>query len=185
MSQYSESQKTLDIESNQTTMVHTLASQLSDCIVAIDHVAVAVENLDDAIAWYSSTLGFSLIERSVTNGAHSGMLYAVMKAGQATVVLVQGTNPQSQVSRFLAEFGPGIHHIGFTVTNLDEAMARIINAGGSTDTPIVSDTGIRQAFLPRDHATGVRIELIERQGDSFSSQNAERLFKTLEEKKLY
>jgi methylmalonyl-CoA epimerase len=166
-------------------MVQTLANQLSESILAIDHVAVAVENIDEAVQWYSKTLGFSLIERSVTTGDHSGMLYAVLKAGQATIVLVQGTSPQSQVSRFLAEFGSGIHHIAFTVPDLDEAMARITEAGGTTDTPIVCDTGIRQTFLPRDSSTGVRIELIERQGGTLSEQNAERLFRALEEKDLY
>jgi methylmalonyl-CoA/ethylmalonyl-CoA epimerase len=166
-------------------MAHTLTSQFSDSILAIDHVAVAVEDIDEAVQWYSKTLGFSLIKRSITTGDHSGMLYAVMKTGQATVVLVQGTSPQSQASQFFAEFGPGIHHIAFTVSNLDEAVARITEAGGTTDTPIMCDAGIRQTFLPRDSSTGVRIELIERHGGAFSERNVEGLFRALEEKDLY
>lgn len=163
-------------------MAHTLTSEFSDLVLGIDHVAVAVDNIDTAIEWYSNALGFSLIKKDVTRGEHSTMLYAMLKAGSATVVLIQGTHPQSQVSQFMSEFGSGIHHIAFAVSNLDEAITRIGKAGGTTDTPIMSDVGIRQTFLPRDSSTGVRIELIERQGGTFSEKNAERLFKALEAK---
>ena len=56
-----------------------------------------VSSLDAAIQWYEMTLGFTLVERRVTSGEHSGMLSAVMRAGRAIVVLVQGTlmEPQS------------------------------------------------------------------------------------------
>jgi 4-hydroxyphenylpyruvate dioxygenase-like putative hemolysin len=113
------------------------------------------------------------------------MLYAVMKAGNATVVLVQGTSPESQVSRFTARFGAGMHHVAFTVTDLDEAVRRVTQAGGVVDTPVVQDSGVRQVFLRRDESSGVRVELIERKGDVFSEKNAEVLFRALEEKDLY
>jgi len=166
-------------------MWNTLATQLADLILGIDHVAIAVEDIDTSIAWYSSALGFTLAERSVVSGDHSGMLYAVMKSGAATVVLVQGTSPESQVSKFLSAYGAGMHHIAFAVSDLEQAIDRVTKAGGNTDTPIVSDDGIRQALLQRDPATGVRVELIERHGVSFSQQNVEHLFRALEEKDLY
>lgn len=165
--------------------MNTIASQLADLVIGIDHVAIAVEDLDTSIAWYVSALGFSVAERNKMSGDHSGMLSAVMKSGGATIVLVQGTSPESQVSKFLAAFGTGMHHVAFAVTDLDEALDRITAAGGSADTPIISDDGIRQAFLQRDPATGVRVELVERHGASFSQQNIELLFKALEEKDLY
>jgi len=166
-------------------MENTLITQLADLVLGIDHVAIAVKDIDASIAWYSSALGFSLKERSEISGNHSGMLYAVLTSGSATVVLVQGTSPASQVARFLAEFGAGMHHIALAVSDLDAAIDRISSAGGGTDTPIVCDNGIRQAFLQRDPATGMRIELIERDGGEFSRQNVERLFKVFEEKDLY
>ena len=166
-------------------MTSTLTAQLGDLILGIDHVAIAVEDIDASIARYSTALGFALLERSEVSGDHSGMLYAVMKAGSATVVLVQGTSPASQVSKFLAAFGAGMHHIALAVTDLDKAIARTTVAGGIADTPVISDDGIRQAFLQRDPTTGVRIELIERHGVPFSEKNVEQLFRALEEKDLY
>ena len=166
-------------------MENPLTTQLSDLILGIDHIAVAVENIDDSIRWYSSALGFSLIECSEITGDYSGMVYAVMQAGNSSVVLVQGTSPESQVSKFLAAFGTGMHHIAFAVSDLDAAIARVAQAGGSADTPVVRDQEIRQIFLQRDLKTGVRIELIERRGAPFSRQNVERLFRVLEEKDLY
>jgi methylmalonyl-CoA/ethylmalonyl-CoA epimerase len=166
-------------------MENTLTTQFADLVLGIDHVAIAVRDIDASIAWYSSALGFSLAERSEVSGEHTGMLYAVMLSGTSTVVLVQGTSPASQVAKFLAEFGTGMHHIALAVADLDTAIDRITRAGGSADTPVVRDNGIRQAFLQRDPATGIRIELIERHGASFSQQNVERLFRTFEEKDLY
>lgn len=166
-------------------MKNTLITQLADLVLGIDHVAIAVKDIDASIAWYSSALGFSLAKRGEVSGDHSGMLYAVMKSGNTSVVLTQGTSPASQVSKFLAASGPGVQHIAFAVTDLDMAIDRIKKAGGSTDTPVISDDGIRQVFLQRDPATGVRMELIERHDVPFSQQNVERLFKVFEEKDLY
>lgn len=166
-------------------MKNTLATQLGDLVIGIDHVAIAVENIDASIAQYSSALGFTLINRSEIAGDHTGMVYAVLKSGSATVVLVQGTSPESQVSKFLAAFGAGMHHVALAVTDLDKAINRAVAAGSTADTPVISDKGIRQAFLHRDPATGVRVELIERHGVPFSEKNVEQLFRALEEKDLY
>jgi methylmalonyl-CoA/ethylmalonyl-CoA epimerase len=166
-------------------MDNTLTTQLAELVLGIDHVAIAVKDIDASIAWYSSALGFSLAERSEVSGDHTGMLYAVMKSASATVVLIQGTSPESQVSKFLDAYGAGMHHIALAVADLDEAINRVAAAGGIADTPVVSDNGIRQALLQLDPATGLRIELIERHGVSFSKQNVEQLFRALEEKGLY
>lgn len=161
-----------------------LADHLSDLILGIDHIALAVSDIDAALPAYSA-LGFSLLERSEVQGEHSGMLYATLKSRDATLVLVQGTSPASQVSLFIDRFGAGMHHVAFAVTDLDEALRRASEAGISTDTPVVSDTGIRQTFLHRDERTGVRIELIERHDAPFSERNVEQLFRSLEAKGLY
>ncbi|MBI4808957.1 MAG: VOC family protein [Nitrosomonadales bacterium] len=166
-------------------MKNALTAQLGNLILGIDHVAIAVEDIDASIAHYSSALGFSLLDRSEVNGDHTGMVYAVLKSGSATVVLVQGTSPESQVSKFLAAFGTGMHHIAFSVSDLDAALAKVREAGGKNDTPVISDDGIRQTFLQRDPATGVRIELIERTDAPFSEKNVEGLFRALEARDLY
>lgn len=166
-------------------MNNALTSPFSDLVLGIDHVALAVEDIDASIDWYTNTLGFSLAERNEVSGEHSGMVYAVLISGQTTIVLVQGSSPASQVSRFIEAKGAGMHHIALAVSDLDEAIRRVGRSGGVADTPIVTDQGIRQAFLQRDPVTGVRIELIERHGGSFSEQNVQALFKSLEAKNLY
>ena len=157
---------------------------LTDLILGIDHVALAVRDIDAALPVYAA-LGFSLLDRSEVHGEHSGMLYATLQSHEATLVLVQGTSPASQVSQFVEKFGAGMHHVAFAVTDLDEALRRSVEAGITPDTPVVSDTGIRQAFLHRDERTGVRIELIERRDAPFSEHNVEQLFRHLEAKGLY
>lgn len=157
---------------------------LSDLVLGIDHIALAVSDIDASLAVYAA-LGFSLLERSEVHGEHSGMHYATLKSRDATLVLVQGTSPASQVSQFIEQFGTGMHHVAFAVSDLDEALRRSIEAGIPADTPVVSDSGIRQTFLHRDERTGVRIELIERHDAPFSEHNVERLFRSLEAKGLY
>jgi len=166
-------------------MDDTLTASFSDLILGIDHVAIAVEDIAASISWYTTTLGFSLAEKNDVSGDHSGMMYAVLISGATTIVLVQGTSPASQVSKFIEAKGTGMHHIALAVSNLDEALKRVSQSGGKADTPIASDAGIRQAFLQRDPVTGVRIELIERHGGAFSEQNVQILFKALEAKNLY
>jgi methylmalonyl-CoA epimerase len=166
-------------------MNDALTSPYSDLVLGIDHVAIAVEDIAASINWYTATLGFSLAGESAVSGDHSGMVYAVLMSGDTTIVLVQGTSPESQVTKFIEAKGSGMHHIALAVSNLDEALRRVSQSGGVADTPIVSDDGIRQAFLQRDPVTGVRIELIERRGTAFSEQNVQALFEALEAKNLY
>jgi len=166
-------------------MENALTSSFSDLVLGIDHVAIAVSDIEASIAWYTSALGFSLIERSEVSGVHSGMVYAIIISGASTIVLIQGTSPESQVTQFIAAKGEGIHHIALAVSDLDKTIDRVTAAGNIPDTPVVSDTGIRQAFLQRNPETGIRIELIERLGASFSKKNVGELFRVFEENDLY
>src|SRR4051794_9544100 len=128
-------------------------SKSFDSCVSIDHVAVAVNDLEEAIEWYSSNLGFQCVERRSTRGAQTEMLSAVMKAGSAVVVLVQGVGPDSQVSRFVERFGPGVQHLALQVTNLDVAIKHFTSAAAEID--VIEEDGIRQVFLRRDPGSGV------------------------------
>lgn len=162
-----------------------LTKKLADLFLNIDHIAIAVENLDAATRWYSDTLGFTPLERRVTHGEHSAMHSAVMTAGQIRVVLLQGIGDKSQICKFITEFGPGVHHIAYAVENLQEAIRLALESGCITDTEVAPDHELRQIFLQRGPATGIRIELLERNKELFSDQNIEHLYRTLEEKDLY
>jgi methylmalonyl-CoA/ethylmalonyl-CoA epimerase len=161
-----------------------LPAEIVDLVIDLDHVAIAVPELNEAIRWYVDGLGFRLIERRATRGASTGMISAVLAAGRAIVVLIQGTSAESQVSRFIDNFGPGVQHIAFAVTDIEQALARIENAGGAADIPMIVEDGIRQVFLRRDPGSGVRVELIERRGGTFSDRSVEQLFRAFEAREL-
>jgi methylmalonyl-CoA/ethylmalonyl-CoA epimerase len=170
---------TLDASSSE------LVNGLGTCVIGIDHIAIAVKNLEQGIAWYTKNLGFELVDQRATRGEYSGMVSAVLKMGNAVIVLIQGTDAKSQVSRFIDHFGPGVQHIALSVHDLDEAMRRLELASGAADTPMIADTGIRQVFLRRDPGSGVRVELIERRGGDFSDNSVGQLFRAFESRELY
>lgn len=162
---------------------HGLA--MGSTIIGLDHVAIAVKDLPSAIDWYTGALGFSLLEQRVTRGAETGMVSAVLKAGKAIVVLVQGLEPASQVSRFVEHFGEGVQHIAFSVTDISAAIEQLTQAGAVAETGVLEDEGIRQTFLRRDPGSAVRVELIERRGGTFSDASVERLFRSMEARNIY
>jgi methylmalonyl-CoA/ethylmalonyl-CoA epimerase len=153
--------------------------------LSIDHVSIAVTDLDESVNWYRENLGFEEVERRLTEGENTAMISAVMKSGSAVVVLVQGTSPQSQVSKFIAKFGPGVQHIAFSVTDLDGALGRLAQGSGAPETDVIEGAGIRQVFLRRDPGSGVRVELIERRGGDFNERSIAKLFQAFEDQDIY
>lgn len=154
-------------------------------IRGIDHIAIAVPDLEASIAWYTGSLGFLVTERRTTTGVRTSMVSAVLTAGDVVVVLVQGVGADSQVSRFVDRCGPGVQHVAFRVDDLDAAMKQVESAGWRADTPILAEEGIRQVFLARDPRSAVRVELIERKGGTFSDRSVEKLFRAFESANLY
>lgn len=174
-----------DATTTSRSDIQKVMERLEDCITGIDHIAIAVEDIAEAVDWYTNKLGFKLIEERVTHGRHTSMASAVIGAGRAVLVLIQGLTPDSQVTRFIEHFGPGAQHIALGVRDMDEAMERVFEAGGATDTPMIEDVGIRQAFLRRDEGSGVRVELIERKGGQFSDESVQQLYQAFEDRELY
>lgn len=157
-----------------------VAGLLTDRVKRIDHIAIAVPDLEPALRFYVTVLGFRLVERRDTHGDASGMTSAVVRAGGATVVLVQGTEPNSQVSRFVERYGAGVQHVAFEVEDLPAAVAELRARGVEFETEVLHGNGICQAFTTRDEACPVRLELIERKGGNFDDRSVERLFRAME-----
>ena len=164
-----------------------LPSVLSDNALGVDHVALAVPDLEKAIAFYRDVLGFEVLERRETKGKFTGMVSAVTRCGELIFVLVQGTSAESQVSRYVARYGAGVQHVAIEVKNLPKVMEGLQAAGLKFDTSLIQGSGIRQAFTHRDEASGMMYELIERQEPDghFTDESVAELFRQLEESGSY
>jgi methylmalonyl-CoA epimerase len=152
---------------------------------SVDHIAVAVHDLEKSIEFYTKVLGFQLHERRRTEGKTTAMVSAVMKAGPITVVLLQGTTPESQVSKYVEHYGPGVQHIAVAVDNLPEMAEELKGAGLEFDTNVISSPGLRQIFSARDPGSGMMYEFIERLGGDFSDESVKNLFEQLEKKDAF
>jgi methylmalonyl-CoA/ethylmalonyl-CoA epimerase len=161
------------------------AVALSKYATSIDHVAIAVPDLEQSILFYTDVLGLELKERRRTEGKQTAMISAVLQAGPITVVLLEGTSPESQVSRFVERFGPGVQHIAIGVQNLPEMTEELKGAGMEFDTTIIESPGLRQIFSKRDSGSGMMFEFIERMGGDFSDQSVQNLFEQLEQKNSF
>ncbi len=148
----------------------------------LDHVAIAVYDLETSIQWYRQMLGFRLTERRTTKGKKTGMVSAVMEAGSINFVLIQGTSPESQVSRYIENYGAGVQHVAIRVTDLPALVEELKEAGMAFDTTIIRSPGLRQIFSKRDKGSGMMIELIERleEDATFSDIGVQQLFDQLE-----
>ena len=158
---------------------------LAKYATSIDHVAIAVRNLEESIKFYTEVLGFELTERRRTEGSKTAMISAVLKAGPITVVLLEGTSQESQVSRFVEHFGPGVQHLAIGVENLPQMAEELKASGLGFDTTVISSPGLRQIFSKRDQASGMMFEFIERMGGDFSDESVKNLFEQLESKDSY
>jgi 4-hydroxyphenylpyruvate dioxygenase-like putative hemolysin len=158
------------------------APELGGFATEIDHIAIAVRNLEASIAFFTGVLGFELRERRKTEGKQTAMISAVLKAGSITIVLLEGTSPESQVSKFVDHFGPGVQHIAIGVKDLPRIAEDLRQAGLEFDTSVIESPGLRQIFTRRDSGSGLMIEFIERMGGDFSDQSVQQLFEQLEKK---
>jgi methylmalonyl-CoA/ethylmalonyl-CoA epimerase len=156
-------------------------SSLANLAVCIDHIAIAVTDLEESLSWFTSVLGFSLKERRTTEGATSGMLSAVVEAGPLQLVLLQGTGSTSQVSRYIDKYGPGVHHLAIRVQDAGALVDEMARSGLEFDTSLIEGGGLRQIFSKRRSDSGVMFEFIERTESGFADQNVTNLFKQLEQ----
>ena len=162
-------------------------SALGRYAVKIDHVAIAVRDLEESIAFYQKQLGFEIVERRRTDGEKTGMVSAVLRAGAIIIVLVQGTAPESQVNRYIENYGPGVQHIAIEVRDVRKLMSELSQSGVEFSTSLIEGREICQAFTARDRTSGMMYEFIERQTNdgAFTDQSVHELFEQLERNDVY
>ena len=152
----------------------------------VDHIAIAVNNLDDAISYHENVLGYQLDCTQETLGKHSGMRSAVLFSGTFSIVLLMSTSPNSQIAKYIAKYGTGIQHIAYAVNNIENVHKDLLSKGMEFSTSILSSSGLKQVFSKRDENTGMMYEFIERDGNfNFEEDNINKLFEQLESSDLF
>jgi methylmalonyl-CoA epimerase len=127
----------------------------------IDHVGVAVEDLDAAIALYEKTYDMKLVHRETVT--EQGVEAVLLDVGENHVELLAPLHDDTPVGRFLAKRGPGLHHVAYQVDDIEAVLRRLRDQGLRLidETP---RTGIRQsqvAFLHPSSSGGVLTEIVQ------------------------
>ena len=127
----------------------------------IDHIGVAVADLDAAIELHTERYGMPLVHRETI--AAQGVEAALLDVGESHVELLSPLGDETPVGRFLAKNGPGLHHVAYAVDDVDAAL-RDLRAQGLRaidETPRAGIRGSRIAFLHPKTAGGVLTELVQ------------------------
>jgi len=127
----------------------------------IDHIGVAVEDLDEAIRLYGERLGMPLEHRETVE--EQGVEAVLLGVGESHVELLRPLGPDTAVGKFLARSGPGLHHVAYGTDDIDSALAAVRDAGLALidEQPRTGIRGSRVAFLHPKSTGGVLTELVE------------------------
>ncbi len=130
-------------------------------LVEIDHVAIAVRDLDAAIAYYRDTYGVDVEHREVVE--RDGVEEALLKVAESYVQLLTPTRDDSPVAKYLDKRGEGLHHVGYRVASCADALARVKAQGHQVidDAPRPGSRGTTVAFVHPKTAFGTLVELVE------------------------
>jgi methylmalonyl-CoA/ethylmalonyl-CoA epimerase len=131
----------------------------------IDHVGVAVSDLEAAIALYQGTLGMSLVHREVVES--QGVEAVLLDIGDGHVELLRPLGPETPVGKFIERRGDGLHHVAYRVGDIDGALAGLRNAGIELidQEARVGIRGSRVAFIHPRATGGVLTEIVEPASD--------------------
>ena len=127
----------------------------------IDHIGVAVDELDPALELYRDSFHLQLAHREVLED--QGVEAVLMDVGENHVELLAPLGPETPVGRFLARQGPGLHHVAYQVPDIDATLAALRQAGLALidEQPRTGIRGSRVAFLHPRATGGVLTELVE------------------------
>jgi len=130
----------------------------------IDHIGVAVEDLEAGIELYEKSFGMELAHRETVTD--QGVEAVLLDVGDGHVELLAPLGPDTAVGKYLARKGPGLHHVAYAVDDIDAALERISAAGVELiDAEArVGIRGSRVAFLQPRSAGGVLTEIVEPAG---------------------
>ena len=127
----------------------------------IDHIGVAVEDLDAALALYDAELDLAVVHRETVEA--QGVEAVLLDVGENHVELLCPLSPETPVGKFLASRGPGLHHVAYQTADIEAELARLKAAGLRLidETPRTGIRNSRVAFVHPKSTGGVLTELVE------------------------
>ena len=130
-------------------------------LTEIDHVAIAVNDLEAAIAYYATTFGAEVEHREVVES--DGVEEALLKVADSYIQLLTPTRDDSPVAKYLERKGEGLHHVGYRVADCGEALDAVKASGGRVidEAPRPGSRGTTVAFVHPKGAFGTLIELVQ------------------------
>jgi methylmalonyl-CoA/ethylmalonyl-CoA epimerase len=130
---------------------------------SLDHIGIAVSNIEDALAFYRDALGLEIEAPEEVPSQHVRAHFIPLEGGGAgaSLELLEATSPDSPVARYVAKRGPGIHHITLRVDDIAGALAALKSRGVRLidETPRSGAHGSLVAFIHPSSAHGVLVEL--------------------------
>jgi len=129
---------------------------------AVNHIGIAVKNLEEAKKLFSDALGLPCVEERTV--PERGVRIAFLSSGNTTIELLEGIGPESAVSKFVEQRGPGIHHLCFEVDGIERVMKELTADGVRLidEKPRPGAEGKPVAFVHPKSTLGVLVELIEK-----------------------
>jgi methylmalonyl-CoA epimerase len=127
----------------------------------IDHVGVAVEDIDAALPLYRDALQLPLVHRETVE--EQGVDAALLDVGDGHIELIAPLGPDTNVAKYLAKRGPGLHHVAYAVDDIEEALDAVREAGLRLidERPRVGIRNSRVAFVHPSATGGVLTEIVQ------------------------
>jgi methylmalonyl-CoA/ethylmalonyl-CoA epimerase len=128
-------------------------------ITHIEHIGIAVTSLDEAIPYYENILGLKCY--AVEEVADQKVKTAFFQVGQTKIELLESTDPEGPIGKFLEKKGPGVHHLAFAVSDVNEALNDVASKGVQLidKTSRKGAEGLNIGFLHPKSTLGVLTEL--------------------------
>ncbi len=127
----------------------------------VDHIGVAVEDLDASLELYERDYGMTLVHRETI--AEQGVEAALLDVGENHIELLAATGPDTPVGKFIAKKGPGMHHVAYQVDDIEATLAALKESGLRLidETPRIGIRNSRVAFLHPKTAGGLLTEIVQ------------------------
>ena len=130
-------------------------------ITKINHIGIAVNNIDQALKLYTELLGLSLRKIEIVEEQRTRT--AILPLGESKIELLESTDPEGPIAKYIEKFGEGMHHLALEVSDIEDALSKISQSG----IPLIDETprkgveNTRIAFLHPRGTGRVLLELVQ------------------------